>query len=52
MISSIICVIKMASISWGEFVRVALPILIAEFILDEILINVISDKLSKKTRDE
>lgn len=47
MISSIICIIKAASISWGEFTRIALPILIAEFILDEVLINVLLDMLNK-----
>ena len=52
MIGSIVCILNMAGISWSEFTHVALPILIAEFILDEVLINVISDKLSKKTRDK
>ena len=48
MISSIICIIKVASISWSEFTHIALPILIAEFILDEVLINVLPDILGRK----
>ena len=51
MIGSIICIIKVASISWGGFTRIALPILIAEFILDEVLINILSDILSGKRKE-
>lgn len=50
MISLIICILKVASISWSEFTHIALPILIAEFILDEVLINVLPDILDKKRR--
>ena len=51
MIGSIICIIKVAGISWSEFTHVALPILIAEFILDEVLINILSDILSGKRKE-
>lgn len=50
MIGSIICILKVASISWEEFTHMALPILIAEFILDEALINILPDKLSGRKR--
>lgn len=44
MISSIVCILKTASISWEAFFHIALPIMIIEFIIDEILINIFTDK--------
>ena len=47
MISSITCLIKVASISWSEFTHIVLPIIIAEFILEEVLINILPNMLNK-----
>ena len=51
MISSIICIIKVASISREEFIHIAIPILIAEFVLEEVLINVLPDILNRKRKE-
>lgn len=48
MISSIICILKNASISWEAFLHIALPAMIIEFIIEEILINIFADKHSKE----
>lgn len=48
MISSIICILKNISISWEAFLHIALPIIITEFVIDEILINIFADRHSKE----
>ena len=45
MISSIICIIKAASISWSEFTHIVFPITLFEFFVEEALINILLDKL-------
>lgn len=50
MISSIICILKVASISWSEFTHIALPIIIVEFILEEVSINVLLNILNRNRK--
>lgn len=48
MISSIICILKNTSISWEAFLHIALPVMVIEFVIDEIFINIFADRHSKE----